>query len=69
MVAMTALRPAPKLNEDACWQAVLDRRPSADGMFYVGVRTTGVYCRPVCKSRTPLRKNVRFFVQGRTYTF
>jgi AraC family transcriptional regulator of adaptative response / DNA-3-methyladenine glycosylase II len=32
-----------------------------DGRFFVGVRTTGVYCRPICPARTPLRRNVRFF--------
>jgi len=50
-----------QLNEDACWQAVLDRREASRGLFVVGVRTTGIYCRPGCPSRMPLRKNVRFF--------
>ena len=37
------------------------RDPVADGQFFVAVRTTGIYCRPVCKARMPLTKNVRFY--------
>jgi AraC family transcriptional regulator of adaptative response/methylated-DNA-[protein]-cysteine methyltransferase len=51
----------PRLNEDACWQAVVERRGTGDGLFFVAVRTTGIYCRPGCPSRTPKRENVRFF--------
>jgi AraC family transcriptional regulator, regulatory protein of adaptative response / methylated-DNA-[protein]-cysteine methyltransferase len=49
------------LNEEKCWDAVLKRSASQDGHFYFGVLTTGVYCRPSCKARQPLRKNVRFY--------
>jgi AraC family transcriptional regulator of adaptative response/methylated-DNA-[protein]-cysteine methyltransferase len=52
-----------QLNEDACWQACLDRRSAAHGLFVVAVRTTGIYCRPGCPSRMPLRKNVSFFAR------
>lgn len=48
-------------NEEARWQAVLGRDRQADGSFVFGVLTTGVYCRPSCPARRPLRKNVRFF--------
>jgi AraC family transcriptional regulator of adaptative response / DNA-3-methyladenine glycosylase II len=34
---------------------------ACDGVFYVGVVTTGIYCRPSCRVRKPLRRNVRFF--------
>ena len=44
------------------WQAVQSRSPSFDGVFYFGVQTTGVFCRPSCSSRSPKRENVRFFV-------
>jgi methylated-DNA-[protein]-cysteine S-methyltransferase len=45
------------LDDDACW-AMLERRDrGAEGRFIVGVRTTGVYCRPTCSGR-PLRQNV-----------
>lgn len=49
------------LNVDSCWQAVAERDASFDGRFFYGVLTTGVYCRPSCRSRLPLRKNVRFY--------
>lgn len=50
------------MNDDLCWQAVQDRDATQDGRFYYGVLTTGVYCRPSCTSRRPLRRNVRFYV-------
>ena len=46
---------------DQYWQAVLNRDSNRDGQFFYGVLTTGVYCRPSCAARTPLRKNVRFY--------
>ena len=49
------------LNEDQCWEAVERRDAAQDGRFYFGVLTTGVYCRPSCAARRPLRKNVRFY--------
>lgn len=49
------------MDEELCWQAVQERDASCDGDFYYGVLTTGVYCRPSCPSRRPLRKNVRFY--------
>ena len=42
------------------WQAVASRSTGGD-VFYYGVRTTKVYCRPGCPSRRPLRRNVEFF--------
>lgn len=44
------------------WAAVTARNPAADGVFYYSVRTTGVYCRPSCASRTARRENVQFHV-------
>nr|WP_020475899.1 Ada metal-binding domain-containing protein [Zavarzinella formosa] len=52
-------------NDDARWQAVVRRDPAADGVFFYSVKTTGVYCRPVCPARQALRKNVRFHDTGR----
>ena len=37
------------------------RDPDFDGRFFVGVRTTGIYCRPVCRARMPRRENVTFY--------
>ncbi len=47
--------------EERFWQAIRMRDADYDGMFYYGVRTTGVYCRPSCASRQPKRENVLFF--------
>ena len=49
------------LDFDQCWAALERRDVSAAGSFFYGVRTTGVYCRPGCTSRLPLRKNTMFF--------
>lgn len=47
--------------ENDYWQAVLDHDAHYDGEFVYAVRTTGVYCRPACPSRRPLRQNAQFF--------
>src|SRR5947208_150281 len=49
------------LNNERCWEAVVNKDKGQDGQFVFGVITTGVYCRPSCPSRRPLRKNVRFY--------
>ncbi len=49
------------LHDEVCWQAVRRRDRDQDGQFFFGVVTTGVYCRPSCPARLPLRKNVRFY--------
>lgn len=51
---MTTLEPA------ACYAAIQTRDPAADGRFFTCVRTTGIFCRPVCPARTPFAKNVTF---------
>ena len=43
------------------WDAIIEGDESQDGRFFYAVRTTGVYCRPSCRSKLPLRKNVEFF--------
>jgi AraC family transcriptional regulator, regulatory protein of adaptative response / methylated-DNA-[protein]-cysteine methyltransferase len=53
---------AQALDEERCWQAVLARDSRADGRFVMGVRSTGIYCRPTCPARRPARERVRFFV-------
>lgn len=47
-------------SNEARWNAVVQRDPKADGKFYYSVKTTGVYCRPSCEARMPLRANVTF---------
>jgi len=49
------------LTDDKMWKAVVDCDKSYDGQFFYAVKTVGVYCRPSCKSRTPLRKNTNYF--------
>jgi AraC family transcriptional regulator of adaptative response/methylated-DNA-[protein]-cysteine methyltransferase len=51
---------APFAGDEDRWAAVTRRDPRADGVFYYAVLTTGVYCRPSCAARRPLRENVRF---------
>jgi AraC family transcriptional regulator, regulatory protein of adaptative response / methylated-DNA-[protein]-cysteine methyltransferase len=50
---------ANKLDENVAWEQLLAR--DVQGDFFYGVTTTGVFCRPDCKSRRPLRENARFF--------
>ncbi|HTW62096.1 MAG TPA: methylated-DNA--[protein]-cysteine S-methyltransferase [Terracidiphilus sp.] len=54
-------QPAPSqpINADAAWRQLLARDPEAD--FFYAVTTTGVFCRPGCASKRPLRANVLFF--------
>jgi AraC family transcriptional regulator of adaptative response / DNA-3-methyladenine glycosylase II len=49
------------LDIDACYRAFRTRDPRFDGRLFSGVRTTGIYCRPICPARTPKRENMLFF--------
>lgn len=64
-VPHAGVRPAGAAIIDALdrrrWRAVLARDRSADGTFVFAVRSTGVYCRPSCPARRPLRERVAFF--------
>ncbi|KAI1379200.1 metal binding domain of Ada-domain-containing protein [Hypoxylon crocopeplum] len=48
-------------TDSSRWNAVLARDASADGLFVYAVRTTKIYCRPVCKARRARRDNVSFY--------
>ncbi|HEY4157646.1 MAG TPA: AlkA N-terminal domain-containing protein [Polyangiaceae bacterium] len=50
-----------RLDPDSCYGALLARDARFDGSFFVGVSTTGVYCRPVCPARTPRRDRCTFY--------
>jgi AraC family transcriptional regulator of adaptative response/methylated-DNA-[protein]-cysteine methyltransferase len=50
-----------RMDAEKCWTALQKRDAAQDGHFFFGVLTTGVYCRPSCPARQPLRKNVRFY--------
>lgn len=49
------------LDDEARWQIALVKDRRFDGVFITGVHSTGIYCRPSCPARMPLRKNVRFY--------
>jgi AraC family transcriptional regulator of adaptative response / DNA-3-methyladenine glycosylase II len=50
-----------QLDFEWCYRAVDSRDGRFDGWFYTAVTSTGIYCRPSCPARTPLRRNVRFY--------
>ena len=49
------------VSNEIMWRAVQAHDPGYDGVFYFGVTSTGVFCRPSCKSRLPRPDHVRFF--------
>ncbi|WP_141012848.1 AlkA N-terminal domain-containing protein [Nocardioides sambongensis] len=51
---------AAALDPEACYAAVRSRDRRFDGVFYIAVSTTGIYCRPSCPARTPAAANVTF---------
>lgn len=51
------------MNHDVFYQAMLARDYRFDGKFFIGVKTTGIYCRPICPAK-PKRENVEFFLSG-----
>ena len=55
---------AGELDQEACYRAVLTRDARFDGRFFGCVKTTGIYCRPVCPARTPKRENMFFVVSA-----
>jgi AraC family transcriptional regulator of adaptative response / DNA-3-methyladenine glycosylase II len=48
-------------DRNRLYKALTARDPRFDGIFFVGVTSTGVYCRPICPAKTPKRANSRFF--------
>jgi AraC family transcriptional regulator of adaptative response/methylated-DNA-[protein]-cysteine methyltransferase len=57
---MSSLPPTTEME-----RAYVQRDASYDGLFYLGVRTTGVFCRPTCPARKPLPENVEYFDSAR----
>ena len=49
------------LDFAAQYEAFQRRDPALDGVVFVAVKTTGIYCRPVCRARTPLARNIHFY--------
>ncbi|HTA20226.1 MAG TPA: AlkA N-terminal domain-containing protein, partial [Polyangia bacterium] len=54
-------RDVSPLDPNACYRALVAHDARFDGLFFVGVTTTGIYCRPVCRARTPGRDRCVFF--------
>jgi AraC family transcriptional regulator of adaptative response / DNA-3-methyladenine glycosylase II len=52
------------LDRNACYLALQTRDPRFDGQLFVGVTSTGIYCRPICPARTPKFENCRFFASA-----
>jgi AraC family transcriptional regulator of adaptative response / DNA-3-methyladenine glycosylase II len=53
-------------DPDRCYQAAHSKDARFDGVFFIGVTSTGIYCRPSCPARTPRRENVRFYATAAT---
>lgn len=49
------------ISDDEKWKAVTSNDRAYDGLFFYAVKTTGVFCRPSCKAKRPIRENVVFF--------
>ncbi len=52
------------IDDDVCYRALTARDNRFDGVFFVGVKTTGIYCRPVCTAKTPRPQRCRFFTSA-----
>src|SRR6201996_3217122 len=55
---------AAVLDRDLCYRALRARDARFDGRIFVAVRTTGIYCRPICPARTPKLENVTFYASA-----
>ena len=51
-------------DPERCYQAARSKDARFDGVFFIGVTSTGIYCRPSCPARTPKRENVRFYTSA-----
>jgi AraC family transcriptional regulator of adaptative response / DNA-3-methyladenine glycosylase II len=51
-------------DRSACYRAIQTRDPRFDGRLFIGVTSTGIYCRPICPARTPKLENCRFFASA-----
>lgn len=52
-------------DETTMYQALLNKDSSFEGQFFVGVKSTGIFCRPTCTARKPKKENVEFFPSTR----
>jgi AraC family transcriptional regulator of adaptative response / DNA-3-methyladenine glycosylase II len=61
---MTAPMKPTALDRELCYRALCARDARFDGRFFVAVRTTGIYCRPICPARTPKLENITFYASA-----
>lgn len=61
MNAVTHAPVSPSLDRESCYRALAARDARFDGVFFTGVKTTGIYCRPVCTVKTPRESSCLFF--------
>lgn len=50
-----------RMPSEQIYEQLQRRDPALDGVLFSGVKTTGIYCRPVCKARVPFRKNIELY--------
>ena len=54
-----------RIDDETCYRALTARDARFDGLFFVGVTTTRIYCRPICPARTPGASALPVFLQCR----
>ena len=54
----------PNMMTNLKWQAIIDNDASYNNQFFYAVKTTGIFCKPSCKSRVPKKENVRIFLNA-----
>lgn len=59
------MKPINDLSKDEMWEATVSCDSAYDGLFFYAVQTTGIFCRPSCKSKVPNGDNVSFFSNAR----
>lgn len=50
-----------KLTDDVMYTALVEKDPTFEGLFFAGIKTTGIFCRPTCTARKPKAENVEYF--------
>ncbi|MDP5007844.1 MAG: helix-turn-helix domain-containing protein [Glaciimonas sp.] len=52
------------LHDESCYRALIAKDSRFDGVFFVGVKTTGIYCRPICSAKTPRASSCTFYTNA-----
>jgi len=53
------------LNEEVMYKALVEKDSSFEGLFFAGIKTTGIFCRPTCTARKPKKENVEYFTEAK----